>query len=120
MSGMTLPETPAPSQLPVDQLQLAAAPIRALHRAGIFTIGDLWARFVADPELGSIGAPSRKQAAEIRAGLIGFRKLVARERPGDRENFPDPRPLLILGPDQPLPNLLTLVPVIAEALGTAH
>jgi hypothetical protein len=120
MSGMNLSETPAPPQLPIDQLQLAAAPIRALHRAGIFTVGDLWARFVADPELGTIGAPSRKQAAEIRAGLIAFRKLIARERPEDLENFPDPRPLLIPAPDQPLPNLIALVPVIAEALSTVH
>jgi hypothetical protein len=120
MSGMTLSEISAPSQLPVDQLQLAAATIRVLHRAGIITIGDLWARFVADPELSGIGVPSRKQVTQIRAGLIGFRKLIATERPEHLENFPDPRPLLIPGPDQPVPNLLPLVPVIAEALGMAH
>lgn len=117
---MTLSEIPDPLQLPVDQLQLAAAPIRALHRAGIFTIGDVWTRFVADPELGSIDAPSKKQVAQIRAALIGFRKRLARERPEALDHFPDPRPLLVPAPDQPLPNLLALVPMIVEALGTAH
>lgn len=117
---MILSEDPAPPHLPLECLGLSPAPLRALHRAGILTVGELWARYLEDPELAGIGASSRRQVAEIRAGLGAFRKRVVNEWPEELAQFPDPRPLLVPTPEQPVPNLLALLPALAEALGMIH
>jgi hypothetical protein len=108
-----------PSEVPVDRLQLSSAHLRLIYRSGIYTVGSLWARFVADPDLTSLGVPNRKQAAQIRAVLFAFRNALSETLPGELDAFPDPRPLLVDCADE-CPNLLAVLPALAEAVSTTY